>query len=123
MTRLDRPGLRRALLDAYPWLEATDRGPRAVVAGECGRCGRRPRLLPTCGPVAHAALCRRCATELGDEAWCGGHREHGRRLRDWAAGLPDEWPDVVRAWWVATGEVRLDPDLRPAPGRLLPGGG
>lgn len=104
---VDRAALREALVDRYPWLEATDRGPRAVTAGECGRCGRRPRLLPTCGPVAHAAVCRACADELGRDGWCAGHADHGRELRAWAAGLPEEWPDVVRLWWVATGEIRL----------------
>ena len=106
---LDRPALRAALLDAAPWLAATDHGPRAVDAGTCGRCGERPRLLPTCGPDAPEALCRDCAFELGDDAWCDGHRDDGAAARAWADALPDRWADAVMLWWVATGEVRWDP--------------
>lgn len=104
----DRAGLRRALLTSYPWLGATDVGPRAVQAGECDRCGERPRLLPTCGPVPFEALCRPCAAELGSDAWCEGHADEGRAALAWAARLPDEWPVVVRLWWAATGELRLE---------------
>lgn len=101
----DRRALRAALLEVAPWLDATDHGPRAVDAGTCGRCDRAPRLLPTCGPSAHAALCRACALELGDEAWCAGHRDEGRRARAWARALPERWEDLVVLWWVSTGEV------------------
>lgn len=105
---LDRRALRRVLSATYGWLDDPMRGPRAVVAGECDRCGARPRLLPTCGPVAWTALCRECAEDVGDDGWCDGHREAGRDARGWAAGLPEEWPTIVRLWWVATGEVRVD---------------
>ena len=105
----DRPALRAALLDAAPWLHASDLGPRAVDAGTCDRCGVLPRLLPTCGPGAPEALCRDCAIELGDDAWCHGHRHDGLAARAWAGALPDRWPDAVVLWWVATGELRWDP--------------
>ena len=105
---LDRPALRAALLDAAPWLDATDVGPRAVDAGTCDRCGERPRLLPTCGPGAPEALCRDCAAALGDDAWCDGHRNDGMAARRWADALPDRWEDAVVLWWVATGELRWD---------------
>lgn len=65
-------------------------------------------MLPTCGPVAWEALCARCVGELGEDAWCDGHRAEARAHLAWARQLPAEWPDVVRLWWVATGEVRLD---------------
>lgn len=104
---LDRAALRRALVAAEPWLAADEVGPRAVDAGPCDRCGRRPRLLPTCGPGGFTALCRDCAEALGDDAWCEGHLDEGRRARSWARRLPDRWPDAVVLWWVATGEVRL----------------
>lgn len=104
---IDRPALRRALLDAAPWLAATDVGPQAVTAGNCDRCGEQPRLLPTCGPAPYEALCGGCAEEEGDDAWCEGHRLDGRSARTWAEGLPDGWADLVVLWWVATGEIRL----------------
>jgi hypothetical protein len=106
----DRATLRGRLRVAAPWLDAIDVGPRAVDAGNCDRCDERPRLLPTCGPAGWAALCRPCAAEVGDDGWCDGHLDEGRAARAWAAALPDRWADVVVAWWVATGEVRLDPD-------------
>ncbi len=109
MTGLDRGALRRALLDAAPWLGEPDRGPRAVEAGPCDRCGIAPRLLPTCGPAGADAVCRDCAVELGDDGWCDGHVEEGREDRAWAAELPDRWADAVTLWWIATGEVRQDP--------------
>lgn len=111
---IDRPALRRALQDAAPWLEATDVGPRAVDAGPCDRCHDQPRLLPTCGPDAPGAVCRSCAQRLGDAGWCDGHRDDGRAARRWAARLPERWADVVVLWWVATGELGLDPDGLPA---------
>lgn len=104
----DREALRRALRRAYPWLDDRDRGPRAVVAGECDRCGEAPRVLPTCGPVPWQALCATCGLQVGFAGWCDGHRPDARGHLRWAAALPEEWPLVVRLWWVATGEVRLD---------------
>jgi hypothetical protein len=104
-----RAALRDALRAAHPWLLAGQWGPQSVSAGECDRCGQAPRLLPTCGPVAWQALCRDCAADLGTDAWCDGHREEGIAALVWAADLPDDWDDVVRLWWIATGEVRLPP--------------
>lgn len=61
------------------------------------------------------SLCAACAVEVGEDAWCEGHRDDGARHRRWAAALPAEWPTVTRLWWVATGEVRVDePWLRAA---------
>ena len=105
---LDRRGLRAALRATYPWVTETEVGPQAVEAGECDRCARRPRCVPTCGPVAWTSLCAACAVEVGDDAWCDGHRAEGQARRAWARALPPEWPTVVRLWWVATGEVRPD---------------
>ncbi len=105
---LDRRALRAALGSVAPWTAALDRGPRAVDAGECDRCRTQPRLLPTCGPVGWTALCRDCALEVGEDAWCDGHADDGAELRDWATGLPPSWPTLVRLWWVATGEVTMD---------------
>ncbi len=106
---VDRAALRRALLATAPWLGATEVGPQAVDAGACDRCGDAPRLLPTCGPDGPGAVCRACADDLGDDGWCEGHRREGRTARAWAADLPDRWAQTVTLWWVATGEVRLDP--------------
>lgn len=111
MTSLDRAALRRAILAAYPWVDEPEVGPRAVDAGECDRCGTAPRLVPTCGPVPWPALCRDCVAAVGGDAWCAGHAAAGERWLDWAAGLPSEWGDVVRVWWIATGEVRLSHGL------------
>ena len=105
---LDKHALRRALLDAEPWLAATEIGPRSVDAGSCDRCDEAPRLLPLCGPAGATAVCRKCALQLGDDGWCDGHRDDGRAARQWAAALPAHWSDAVVLWWVATGEVRLD---------------
>lgn len=85
-------------------------GPSAVEAGECDRCHQRPRCVPTCGPVAWVALCADCAVAVDEEGWCDGHADDGRRYRAWATGLPATWPTIVRLWWVATGEVRVDDD-------------
>lgn len=106
MSDLDRAALREALLQAEPWLAATDRGPRAVDAGPCARCRTLPALLPTCGPVPWPALCRPCARAVGLDAWCDGHREEGREALRWAMALPDHWDVAVTLWWVATGELR-----------------
>lgn len=120
MADLDRPALRRALLAAHPWLAATAVGPQAVAAGECDHCGRRPRLLPTCGPVAWTALCRDCALAVGSEAWCEGHADEAATHLAWAAGLPADWETAARLWWVATGEVHLDPSHAVRPADLPP---
>lgn len=106
--RLDRRALREALRQTYPWVADAEVGPAAVEAGECDRCARRPRCVPTCGPVAWAALCATCAVEVGEDGWCDGHRDEGAAHRAWAEHLPAAWPTVVRLWWVATGEVRPD---------------
>lgn len=106
MTPDQRRVLRSALLEAAPWLAHPEHGPQTVDAGSCGRCERDPRLLPTCGPAGHEALCRPCALELGDDGWCDGHLEEGRAARAWAERLPPRWGELVVLWWVATGEVR-----------------
>ena len=129
MPEVDRRALQRALLTAEPWLSATEVGPQAVVAGTCDRCTELPRLLPTCGPIAQEALCRPCAEQVGDDAWCDGHLDDGRAARRWARTLPDRWADAVVLWWIATGEVRLAathvPDLSrwPLPVRAALGRG
>lgn len=107
MDAVARRRLRRELAERAPQLTDPDLGPSAVEAGECDRCGAEPRVLSTCGPVRWGALGRRCAAEVGLAAWCDGHRQDGRRLLDRLPTLP---PDrVIRMWWVATGEVRIDP--------------
>lgn len=106
---LDRAGLRAALSARYPWLDVTDHGPRAVEAGDCDRCGLEARLVETCGPVAWRYLGRDCAIRLGRDAWCDGHAEAAGTALAWLADLPPEADTVARLWWVATGEVRLDP--------------
>ena len=112
MTRLDadrRRALRAALLQRHPWIEHEDVGPQAVEAGECDRCGREARLVTTCGPISWASLGRVCALEVGERAWCEGHGEQAQSWLTVLARLPDEADMVARLWWVATGEVRLDP--------------
>lgn len=109
--RFDKAVLREALRSHHPWLDDAEHGPRSVAAGECDRCGHEARLVETCGPTPHRYLGRRCAQQLGLEAWCEGHRDRGRAALDWLEALPDEADDVARLWWVATGEVRLDPSL------------
>ncbi len=115
------PDLRRALLERYPWLDDTEHGPRTVEAGECDRCAAEARLLAPCGPppVREVAgrigpdwgLGRRCAATLGVEGWCDGHEVAARTALAWLAALPPEADDVARLWWVATGEVRVDPAI------------
>lgn len=113
------PPLREVLRTRYPWLDETDVGPRSVEAGECDRCQAEARMVEPCGPLPDLAvpatrdwaLGRRCVAELGDDAWCDGHLAEGAAVRRWLARLPGEADDVARLWWVATGEVRLDPEL------------
>lgn len=116
---LDRAALREALLARYPWMGATEVGPQAVEAGECDRCGAEARLAETCGPVAWQYLGRRCAAEVGLEAWCEGHADDAGRTLAWLAALPAEADAATRLWWVATGEVRLDPELVAREARAL----
>lgn len=103
--------MREALLAAEPWLARTDLGPQAVDAGACDRCGQRPRLLPTCGPDGDPGLCAGCAATLGVDAWCDGHLDEATEALAWSAGLPAHVDLAVTLWWVATGEVQLDPSL------------
>ena len=119
LDRADRRRLRSALSSAVPWTRRGDVGPRAVDAGQCDRCDDRPRLVPTCGPVAWRALCRDCVLEVGLDAWCDGHADDGREVLTWAADLPPWWGEASVLWWVATGEVdagtaALDPRGLPA---------
>jgi hypothetical protein len=109
MPRDDRRRLRSALTELAPWLEHPDAGPRNVDAGQCDRCGQRPRVLPTCGPTRWRALCRDCGLEVGHAAWCDGHAEDGQQLLRWARDLPAWWGDAVVLWWVMTGEVAAPP--------------
>jgi hypothetical protein len=117
----DRRALRRALLEAEPWLAAADVGPAAVDAGPCDRCGDLPRLLPTCGPAGADALCRDCALEVGEEGWCDGHQVEGAAARRWAEALPPSWAQTVTLWWYATGELRST-ELAPPAGPTGPTG-
>lgn len=109
--RFDRTVLREALLTHHPWLGRDDLGPRSVPAGECDRCGHEARLVETCGPGIHRYLGRRCAEIVGADAWCEGHRAEAEDAIGWLRDLPEEADDVARLWWVATGEVALDPSL------------
>jgi hypothetical protein len=109
--RFDKTVLMAALRAHYPWLDRADVGPRAVEAGECDRCGHEARLAETCGPSPHRYIGRLCAARLGHEAWCEGHRERAEEHLRWLAELPPEADDVARLWWIATGEIRLDPGV------------
>lgn len=106
-----RAEIRRLLLRHYGWLAGPDVGPQAVEAGECDRCGAEPRLVETCGPSAHRYLGRRCAGELGTEAWCDGHAADAEAALTQLAALDAGADDVARLWWLATGEVRADREL------------
>jgi hypothetical protein len=119
VTELDRAGLRRALRRRYPWLDAEDIGPRAVTAGECDGCGAEPRMVQPCGPPPAGravgpdwALGIRCALGAGVDGWCSGHEEQAEAALARLALLPPEADMVARLWWVATGEVRMDPAQR-----------
>jgi hypothetical protein len=116
-----RRALRAALLQRHAWIAHEEIGPQAVEAGECDRCGREARLVTTCGPTSWASLGRACALEVGARAWCDGHREEAESWLQLLAGLPREADMVARLWWVATGEVRLDPSaVEPLVRRALP---
>jgi hypothetical protein len=104
----ERARLRTALLKAHPWLKSSEHGPASVDAGECDRCSEEARLVDTCGPIAWRRLGRRCAAEVGVEAWCDGHLDDADDALAWLASLPAEADDAARLWWVATGEVRLE---------------
>jgi hypothetical protein len=120
---MGHPELRRVLLARYPWLGEVDHGPQSVEAGECDRCGAEARMVAPCGPPPSDraagdrgigpdwALGRRCAAELDVDGWCDGHEDEALAALRWLAGLPDEADEVARLWWVATGEVRVDPTI------------
>lgn len=111
----DRAALRGRLRHRYAWLRPlSDIGPQTVDAGECDRCGAEARLVTVCGPGAWEALGRRCAAELGAEAWCPGHADDAARQLVELAGLPPEADTVARLWWVTTGEVRVVGDVAAA---------
>ncbi len=111
----ERAALRALLRDRYGWVADPVVGPQAVSAGECDVCGQEARMVQPCGPPPVAgvgpdwALGRRCAAALADEVWCEGHRAEGAAVRAALAALPEEADDVARLWWIATGEVRVDP--------------
>lgn len=129
---MGHPDLRRALLARYPWVGDAEHGPQSVEAGECDRCGAEARLVAPCGPPPPDgfgsraggrmgpdwALGRRCAAELGLDGWCDGHEDEARGALAWIAALPPEADEVARLWWVATGEVRVDPAILGAARRL-----
>ena len=120
---LDRAALRAVLRARFPWVADAEVGPAAVEAGECDRCGAEPRLVTTCGP-GPLTLGRACAAALGVGAWCDGHRDDAEAALVRLGALPPEADDVARLWWVATGEVRLDPArLGPLRHRALGSGG
>lgn len=87
-------------------------------AGECDRCGRSPRFVPTCGPAAAEAVCADCASAVGSALWCDGHADTARAVLAALPRLPPERDVVTRLWWVATGEARLDRLVVPADLRL-----
>lgn len=66
-------------------------------------------MVTTCGPSEWEAIGRACATAVGERAWCDGHADEARAWLRLLAALPPEADAVARLWWVATGEVRLDP--------------
>jgi hypothetical protein len=107
----DRDALRRALRRRCTWLDHDELGPRHVEAGECDGCGQEARLVMTCGPGSAVYLGRRCAAARGAAAWCDGHAAEAHQALTWLGRLPSEADTAARLWWVATGEVRLDPAL------------
>ena len=106
-----RADLRAQLRDRYPWVDDPVAGPASVEAGECDRCSVEARLVTVCGPGAFVYLGARCATELGTDAWCAGHIDDAAQMLAWLDGLPPRADAVARLWWVATGEVVVDPQL------------
>ena len=122
MDAATRRQLRAALTARFAWVTDGDVGPAAVEAGECDRCGQEARLVMTCGPAAWRYLGRTCVRTLGTAAWCDGHADTAITAAAALAALPAEADTVARLWWVATGEVALDPRLRQDMARLaLPG--
>jgi len=120
MDATQRSALRSAIQERYPWVAAAgDWGPAVVEAGDCDRCHAEARLLQTCGPGSEEFLGRGCLRALGAEAFCDGHADQAATALAWIETLPAEADLVARVWWVATGEVQLDPDLvQPLVGRL-----
>ena len=110
MDLTDRRRLAAALRERYQWVTDTRFGPSAVEAGECDGCGQEARLVATCGPGA-VYLGRRCALAGGADVWCAGHADDAVACGAWLCELPAEADLVARLWWVATGEVRIDPAL------------
>jgi hypothetical protein len=108
-TAAQRAALCQELRRRYPWLDSHVVGPRSVEAGECDACGKEARMVMTCGPGAARYLGRRCAQEQGEDAWCAGHLDEARQALRVLARLPGEADTVARLWWVASGEVRVDP--------------
>ncbi|CAN5843894.1 hypothetical protein BH24ACT15_BH24ACT15_28370 [soil metagenome] len=115
-----RADLRRQLQGRYDWLANVDIGPQAVTAGECDVCGQEARMVQPCGPPPSSlgsaagpdwALGRRCAEQAGVEGWCDGHRDQAVQALAWLRQLSPNADVVARLWWLATGEVRPDPQL------------
>lgn len=106
-----RARLRAALLEHHAWLTDETVGPAAVEAGECDGCGAEARLVMVCGPGADGFLGARCALARGTAAWCDGHELEASEALERLAALPPRADLLARLWWVATGEVRLDPAL------------
>jgi hypothetical protein len=119
MDRDERRRLGAELRRRHPWVDDDTIGPAAVEAGECDRCGSEARMVMTCGPIAWPYLGRRCALELGDQAWCEGHADVATDLLARCRALPGVADTVARLWWVATGEVAVDPALEAAARRRL----
>lgn len=79
-------------------------------------------MVTTCGPTRWASLGRACARDVGIRAWCDGHADDAAVWLERLQALPDEADTVAQLWWVATGEVRLDPAVvGPLVARALPG--
>lgn len=114
MTRpptVDRRALGAALATAAPWTRDAAFGPATVDAGDCDRCGRQPRLVATCGPQPWRLLCRDCLLDAGSAAFCDGHRDTATAAIAFATSLPADWATLTRLAWIATGELRADPDF------------
>lgn len=106
---MDKAGLRAALREVAPWTADPEVGPGAVDAGDCDRCGRRPRFVATCGAQPWRSVCPACLVELGTDLFCDGHREEALRHLATARSLPAQWATITRLAWVATGEISPDP--------------